>query len=55
VTSPEVLTAEQLAELLQLDAKTVRALAARGEIPGRKLGREWRFSRSAVLDWLGAG
>ena len=51
--SPEVLTAEQLADLLQLDARTVRSLAARGEIPGRKLGREWRFSRQAVLDWLG--
>jgi excisionase family DNA binding protein len=52
VSSPEVLTAEQLAELLQLETSTVRALAARGEIPGRKLGREWRFSRRAVLDWL---
>jgi excisionase family DNA binding protein len=49
---PEVLTAEQLAELLQVDARTVRSLAARGELPGRKLGREWRFSRRAVLDWL---
>jgi excisionase family DNA binding protein len=48
----EVLTADQLAELLQVDAKTVRALAARGELPGRKLGRHWRFSRRAVLDWL---
>jgi excisionase family DNA binding protein len=52
VGSPEVLTAEQLAELLQVDAKTVRSLAARGELPGRKLGREWRFSRRAVFDWL---
>jgi excisionase family DNA binding protein len=50
--SHEVLTAEQLAELLQVDAKTVRSLAARGELPGRKLGRQWRFSRRAVLDWL---
>lgn len=48
-----MLTAEQLADLVQLDPKTVRSLAARGEIPGRKLGREWRFSRQAVLDWLG--
>ena len=51
-TGPEVLTGEQLAELLQVDVKTVRELAARGEIPGRKIGREWRFSRRAVLDWL---
>jgi excisionase family DNA binding protein len=49
---PDVLTVEQLAELLQLDEKTVRSLAAKGELPGRKLGRHWRFSRQAVLDWL---
>jgi len=47
-----VLTVEQLAELLQVDEKTVRSLAAKGELPGRKLGRHWRFSRHAVLDWL---
>jgi excisionase family DNA binding protein len=49
---PDVLTVEQLAELLQVDDKTVRALAAKGELPGRKLGRHWRFSRQAVLEWL---
>jgi excisionase family DNA binding protein len=48
----EVVTVEQLAELLQVDEETVRELARRGELPGRKLGREWRFSRAAVLDWL---
>jgi excisionase family DNA binding protein len=49
---PDVLTVEQLAELLQVDEKTVRSLAAKGELPGRKLGRHWRFSRQAVLAWL---
>jgi excisionase family DNA binding protein len=49
---PDVLTVEQLAELLQVDEKTVRGLASKGELPGRKLGRHWRFSRQAVLDWL---
>src|SRR4051795_9576550 len=48
---PDVLTVEQLAELLQVDAKTVRTLATSGDLPGRKLGRHWRFSRQAVLDW----
>ena len=51
--APEVLTTEQLAELLQLDEDTVRKLAASGEIPCRKVGAHWRFSRRAVLDWLG--
>ncbi len=48
----EVLTTEQLAELLQLDVETVRRLAARGELPGRKVAGQWRFSRRAILDWL---
>jgi excisionase family DNA binding protein len=50
--APEVLTLAQLAELLQLEEESVRELAERGEVPGRKLGEEWRFSRRAVLDWL---
>src|SRR5919202_4196329 len=49
---PDVLTLEQLAALLQVDEKTVRSLAARGDLPGRKLDTEWRFSRQAVLEWL---
>jgi excisionase family DNA binding protein len=49
---PDVLTVEQLAEFLQVEEKEVRALAAKGELPGRKLGRHWRFSRQAVLEWL---
>jgi excisionase family DNA binding protein len=51
--TPEVLTPAQLAELLQVDEETVVALAERGELPARKLGEEWRFSRAAVLAWLG--
>jgi excisionase family DNA binding protein len=49
---PEVLTLEQLADMLQVDEKTVRSLAAKGDLPGRKLGPDWRFSRNAVLEWL---
>jgi excisionase family DNA binding protein len=52
VREPDVLTVEQLAEFLQVDEKTVRSLAANGDLPGRKLGRHWRFSRQAVLEWL---
>ena len=49
----EVLTIEQAAELLQTDADAVRALADAGELPGRRIGDEWRFLRGAVLAWLG--
>jgi excisionase family DNA binding protein len=49
----EVLTVEQAAELLQVEPDAVRALADAGELPGRRIGDEWRFLRSAVLAWLG--
>ena len=49
----EVLTLEQLATLLELDVDAVRALAEQGDLPGRKLGEQWRFSRAAILAWLG--
>ena len=48
-----MLTVEQAAELLQTDPDAVRALADAGELPGRKIGDEWRFLRRAVLAWLG--
>lgn len=48
----EVLTTAQLAELLQVEEDVVRALARGGDLPGRKIGRDWRFSRAAVLTWL---
>lgn len=48
----EVMNIEQTAELLQLDASVVVELAEGGKLPGRKLGKEWRFSRTAVIAWL---
>src|ERR671934_330307 len=50
---PEGLTPAQPAELLQADEEAVVELAEKGELPGRKVGEEWRFSRSAILAWLG--
>ena len=49
---PDVLTVDELAGWLQTDAETITKLADDGELPGRKLGDEWRFARDAVLDWL---
>jgi excisionase family DNA binding protein len=50
----EVLTPEEAAELLRSDAATVIAMAQDGELPGRKVGDEWRFARTALMRWLGA-
>jgi excisionase family DNA binding protein len=52
---PEVLTLAQLAELVQTPPAELEALVEAGELPGRRIGGEWRFSRAAVLAWLAGG
>lgn len=47
-----VYTADELAELLGIDRKTVYDFATRGEIPCKRLGRRILFSRSAIAEWL---
>ena len=49
----EVLDAAGAAELLLVDEAAVLELAERGELPARRIGDAWRFSRRALLDWLG--
>ncbi len=51
----EVLNVEEAALLLSLSPWTVRVLAKAGKLPGRKLGKEWRFSRQALLEYLRSG
>jgi excisionase family DNA binding protein len=50
-----VLDAEAAAALLHVSVKTVVRLAREGELPARKVGREWRFARAALLDHLAGG
>jgi excisionase family DNA binding protein len=51
----EVLTLDEAAALLKVPVEAVRARAEHGDLPGRRFGTEWRFIRSAVLDWLRDG
>jgi excisionase family DNA binding protein len=48
----EIFTPAQLAGLLQVEEELVIELAEKRELPGRKVGEEWRFSREAILAWL---
>src|ERR687889_1888293 len=43
---PEVLDLAGAADLLRVDAGVVESMAAAGELPGRRLGDKWRFSRA---------
>lgn len=48
----DMMTLNETVELLRLRRNTVADLARRGELPGRKVGAEWRFSRQALLRWV---
>lgn len=55
-TPTPLLTAEQVAALLQVPKKTVYDWAAAGRLPGVvRLGRLLRFNEAAVAAWLAAG
>lgn len=51
---PEVLDLPAAAALLNIHPVTLRKLAASGDVPARKVGREWRFSRPGLHAWLAA-
>jgi len=51
----EVLNLEQAMEFFGVSERTMIKLLREEHIPARKIGREWRFNKSALLDWLGRG
>lgn len=48
----QVMTVGEISEYLKLARSTVYRLAQTGEIPARKVGGTWRFSRKQVDRWL---
>ncbi len=49
-----VLDVEQAARLLRVGRNTIYELVGRNEIPHRRLGKQIRFSRDALMSWLGS-
>ena len=48
----EILTASQVAELLQVHPRTVYKLVKQGAIPGKKFGGGWRFSKGEIIQMI---
>ena len=47
-----VLTLVEAANFIRVSDKTMGELARSGRVPARKVGREWRFLRRSLEDWL---
>lgn len=51
-TSAEVLTVEEAAEFLRVGRNALYDAIGRGEVPHRRIGKQIRLSRSAIVRWL---
>jgi len=47
-----IMTAEDVAKYLKITPATVYRLAQKGELPGAKIGRVWRFRKEAIDNLL---
>jgi len=50
----EIMTIEEVAEYLKVKPQTAYKWAQEGQIPGAKLGKEWRFRKSILDEWIDA-
>jgi excisionase family DNA binding protein len=48
----QLLDSTTAAALLKIHRKTLERMALRGEIPGHKIGKFWRFRASELDEWL---
>jgi excisionase family DNA binding protein len=48
----DMLTIRQLSRYLQITLSTLYKLVEAGRLPGKKVGRQWRFRREVIDDWL---
>ena len=48
----KLLNIDEVAGYLRLNRYTVYRMAERGELPGAKIARRWRFKTSEIEEWL---
>ena len=49
---PEVMTIQETSQYLRVPLSSLYKLAQEGKIPCQKVGRHWRFKKSALDNWL---
>ena len=54
MADPEILNIREVAALLRVAEKTAYTLAQGGDLPGFKVGGQWRFRRRDIDAWIDA-
>lgn len=50
---PDVLTVEELCEVLNIGANAAYSLLNKKEIPAFRIGRRWKVPKEAVVQYIG--
>jgi excisionase family DNA binding protein len=53
--SDSIMTIEEVAAYLKIPKSTVYTLAQEGKMPRQKVGRQWRFHKEAIDNWIREG
>ena len=48
----DLLTTQQMEELLMVDRTTIYRMAKRGDLPAMRVGNQWRFPREEIEAWM---
>ena len=52
ITPPDVMTIQETSQYLRIPISSLYKIAQAGKIPCQKVGRHWRFKRTAIDRWL---
>lgn len=52
---PEILNMDELRSYLRISYDTALGLITSGQIPGKKINREWRINKQDVLNYISSG
>jgi len=52
MTSPNVMTIEQLAQEMGRDIREIERLASKGLVPGRRVDGRWVFQSNEIREWI---
>ena len=48
----EILTVKEVASLLKVKTRTIYRMLKQQQIPAFKVRNQWRFKRSAIMEWI---
>lgn len=50
--TPDLLTTQQVQAMLRVDRTTIYRMVEDGRLPGIRVGKQWRFRRTEIEQWL---